>query len=257
MEELMTLSLERKPKRMKLSQEQLDKYVLLSLTDDEAATAIYEECGSDATSLLSVAEYILENIRKVSFYKEFSKRDKRAAVDNLLMQRRGFLNRRFSWTEENKKRFLYVNDNLLRSCEKAWDEAMATAAVLEERIKQNDPFLKDYEIFVTLNAYPSGGGDYKLDMFADVPRFAMSIGHSHYEIRDERGRPIAVDKTMNWNNEYFGDVFKNDYICFATHCLLDTYIWSFEDIISISSIWADVEVTHQNYIDLEPLNNYS
>ena len=246
---------------MDLSQDQMHKYVLQALTDDKAPVAIYTERGNDATSLLSVADYILDNLRELSFFKEFSGRDKKAAVKNLLRCRCKVLGRQFSWTEERKKRFLHVNSTMLNSCKRAWDEALATAAALEERIKLGNHFLKDYEIDVTINAYPSFGEedefDNVLDFFADALRYSMSIGHSHYEMRNEIGSPLEVDKTINWNDEYFGDAFRDDYICYAIHCLLDTHIWSFEDIISINTIWADVKAVHQNYVDLEPHNNHT
>jgi hypothetical protein len=242
---------------MKLSQERLEKYVHLALTDDKAPATIYAECGEDATSLLSVVDHILYNLDRVNFHKEFSQRDKVDAVKNLLRDRCWFLNRRFTWTDENRKRFLSINDALMNSCDKAWDEALAAAAALEERIRQNDPFLKDYEIDVSLDAYPSLGCEDEFDdvlaYFGESQPSIMSISHSHYEIDKNVDSQLAVDKIKNWNSEYFGDAFRNDYICYATHRLLDTQIWSFDDIISVSSIWADVVVSHQNYIDLEAI----
>jgi hypothetical protein len=57
-------------------------------------------------------------------------------------------------------------------------------------------------------------------------------------------QPMELDKSFNWNREYLGNTFENDYIGYATHKLLDTN-WSFKDIIGITTIHADVEVIHQ------------
>jgi len=268
--------------KMSLSKEKLEKYVSLSLTDKNAPQSILDEHEGDAKALLYVAEYILENEHRANFFKEFSDRDKKSAVKSLLKHRCRYLNNKFSWTEPDKHRFLYVNENLLKACETAWNEAFATALQLEERMKQNvslvwdetmktieeyerrlkicDPFLRDYEIDVSINPYPKFGPPfnededdlgYLLDYFAGLLLTDMSISHSHFEYRTEAKdwHLLNIDKTYNWN-ENIRHVLKDDYICHAMHSLLGTRIWSYEDILSIDSIWSDVKVVHQNFVPL-------
>jgi len=195
---------------MELSKEQLEKYVHLSLTDEQAAQKIVEEYNGETKALLYVADYILDNEYKASFFREFSERDKKSAVKNLLKHRRRYLNNKFSWTEPDKHRFLHVNEHLIKTCETAWNEAWATALQWEERINKGDPFLKDYEIDVAINPYPgfiaplNDNEDdlgYLSDHFAGLLLTDMSISHSHFEHRSEveDWNLIDIDKTYNWN----------------------------------------------------------
>ena len=241
---------------IELSPERLEKYVLLSLTDSTAPQTIYEECGNDEEMLLAVAGYILVNQNRAGFLKEHPEREKKEAVCNLLRFRCHCRDKNFTWTDENKRRFFRINNAFVDSCEKAWAEALATAEALEERIKQQDRFLNDYEIDIKIDAYPYPAlddeeGFEEFDAyfceFYELPRIS-SISHSSYK-DDDRTR-LFIDKTTNWNIEYFGDEFENDYICYAIHRLIDTGIWSFEDILSIKQIWADVNVAHQNCFNL-------
>ena len=243
---------------MKLSEDLLGRYSLMALKDKDAATVILDECGEDTSVLLSVAEYILENLSRASFYRDFSKREKELAVGNLLRDRCRITNSRFSWTGEKRKRFLHVNDTLINSCVIAWDEALSTAAVLEERIKQNDPFMKDFEVDVNINAYPSFGNE---DDFEDVRAVfgeelpsTASISHSNYEMSIKLDRPLDVDRRLARSMHNISEEFENVYISSSVNKMLYTKIWSYEDILSISSIWADVKATHQNYIELGAFN---
>ena len=240
---------------MKLSEDLSGRYALMALKDKDAAMVILDECGEYTNALLSVAECILENLSRASFYKDFSKREKELAVGNLLRHRCRFINSCFSWTGEKRKRFLLVNDSLINSCGIAWDEALSTAAVLEERIKQNDTFMKDFEIDVRINAYPSFGNDDDFDevqaLFGDELPSTASISHSNYEMSIKLDRPLDVDRRLECSICNISEEFENVYISSSVNRMLYTKIWSYEDIISISSIWADVKVTHQNYIELE------
>ena len=240
---------------MEIPKEQLQKYITLSLMDDMAPQEIFAECNNDESVLLLVAENILENIRRASFYKKYSKSEKENAVTNLLRFRCRYRDKHFTWTEEYRKRFLHTNNILIDSCKKAWEEAVARAQGLEHRINQNDSFLKDYEIYVNINVYPTfmNGGEtfeYTRDFFAEDLSFITAISHSHYKINFD-ALPLFVDKTKNWNTEYLGNKYERDYICYAVHRLLDTGIWCFEDVISIQRIWTDINVVHQNCFDLQ------
>ena len=176
-------------------------------------------------------------------------------LKKVLSERRRRLNADFEWTDENKARFLFVNDQLYEVSKKGWDEAKETAAALEKRIKRRDSFLKDYEIEVTLNAYPKITGpresakrvNYYLAEKANMPG-NMSISHFRYKHdKNEEHTPLMIDKKTNWNREYFNGEFENSYICYAIHWMLDTHVWSFPDILSIQEIWVDVNVAYQHW----------
>ena len=175
-------------------------------------------------------------------------------LSEVLQERRRRLNADFQWTEENRSRFLSVSRQLYEAYEKGWQEAAETAATLEKRIKQKDSFLKDYEIEVSIVAYPqiSGERDAAQAIAAYLGEETLLCAKSdisYYRKKsclDEVEKPIALDKSHNWNIEYFDGVFDNDYICYIIHVMLDTGIWSFADIISIKNICIDVNAEHQH-----------
>ena len=172
-------------------------------------------------------------------------------LDTILSKRVKKLNRNFEWTNENKQRFLKVNNTFMQVFEVAYDEALAVADELENRIKNDDKFVKDYEIKITLDTYIQDHAyddpDFKFVLVE--PKFNMlshRISHCNFSERIME-KPTYLDKSRNWNNEYFGDTFNDDYICYQIRQLLDGY-WSFYDIINIDEIWADIEYAHQYFI---------
>ena len=176
-------------------------------------------------------------------------------LTDVLSERKRRLNADFKWTEENKAQFLLINDKLFESCEKGWKEAFEIAEGLKKRIKRRDSFLKDYQIEIRINIYPKISGDVDETVTAYLGEETLrymehGIGHSYYNKHfndKDLKKSITIDKSINWNLEYFNGEFDNDYICYAIHYMLDALVWSFPDILSIEGIWVDVEVTHQYY----------
>jgi hypothetical protein len=174
-------------------------------------------------------------------------------LHDILLERAIKLNRNFEWSNENKQKFLKVNDKFMFVFEKAYNEALSVAHELENRISLNDKFIKDYEIEIKITPYMDdrfyndNSGDIGCILSEPSPinsPIYFSFGHTHYH----HEKPIYMDKSLNWNIEYFGDMFRDNYICYEIHELLDSK-WSFYDIINIKKIWADVEVIHQYYIE--------
>jgi hypothetical protein len=71
----------------------------------------------------------------------------------ILHERVKKLNIDFEWTNENKEKFINVNDKIYQTFEKAYNEAVAAANKLEARIKNNDKFIKDYEVKIEIQPY--------------------------------------------------------------------------------------------------------
>jgi hypothetical protein len=195
---------------------------------------------------------ILELLAVEIYEKSYKRND---LLDIILFERAVKLDDNFEWTNENKQKFLNVNDKFMQIFESAYNEALSSAFELESRIKNNDKFIKDYEIEIEITPYMHKQFyDDKKNNFGYVlsePESNNSIieysfGHSNYD-SEIKEKPVYLDKSMNWNIEYFGDTFNDNYICYAIHRLLDTDRWSFYDIININKIWADVEVIHQYY----------
>lgn len=97
----------------------------------------------------------------VKFYKRCSGKDlieiifETDLLRAILRRRFRKLNIGFEWTQENKKRFIEVNDKITQVFEKAYKEALSAAKDLENRLNNNDDFIKDYEIEIKLHTHTS------------------------------------------------------------------------------------------------------
>jgi hypothetical protein len=175
-------------------------------------------------------------------------------LDKILLERALKIGSTFEWTDENKQKLLKVNDKFMQVFEDAYNEAVFFANELENRINNNDKFIKDYEVEIRITPYMSdrfynddiNGNCIGYVLSEPDPHSPINFSFGHYHFQCEK--PIYLDKSLNWNREYFGDTFKDNYICYEIHKLLDSH-WSLTDIINIDKIWADVEVIHQHYIE--------
>ena len=187
----------------------------------------------------------------VHLYREKLKKHYRLDMNRILMERYLKLNDAFSWTETSKNKFLEINDKLMAVFENSYNEAVTTANELEQRIRNNDPFLKDYEIDIEIQPYIFDKNDYENDCIAlvlsepDYFPINFSIGNSHF-FNATKELPIYMDKSLNWNQLYLKGIFDNYYICYQIHTLLENH-WAFQDILNINQIWADVKVSYQHH----------
>lgn len=238
----------------RLSKEKLNEYMLLALTDEAAPQIIFSNDENGEAVLLSVAENILSCRQKAGHFENYPMHKKVSAVKRLLSYRCDIINKRFSWNDDKKKKFIRINNEILDSCEKAWCEALLVAENLEKRIRQNNSFLTDYEISVEMNAYPDFGNKNICTavktFYIDELQLRSFITISNGQYDKINYVPQFIDKSKNWNTKYFGNEFKNDYICRAVHKLLDTGIWSFEEILSLTHVWIEVNVVHERLIKL-------
>ena len=228
------------------------KKFLHGYCEDNALNGIL--AGYKVPTFVKIAGRFIYGMTHYSRKYGYTEHDMAAMIERILHERQLRLNKGFEWTEENKAKFLFVNDQIYDACVKAWEEAKETAAALEKRIKRRDSFLKDYEIEITLNIYPGIGGrgrwvsepeSYLAD--EETKLIKTNISHSHYKKDfEEKEEPILIGKNTNWNFEYPNNEFDNHYICYAIHVLLETDSWSVPDILSVEQIWVDVNVAYQH-----------
>jgi hypothetical protein len=225
--------------------ENLEKLMKLSRSIQDDAIKLYP---LEMLELLAIELYE-ESIRNKYL-------DINDLLDDILSERTTRLNSIFEWTDENKEKLLKINDTFMHVFEKAYNKAFSSAQELEKKIKKNDEFIKDYEIEINVTPYlqdkfyGAGGGigfalSEPLSGHYLLP-LNCSINHRYYP---DTSMPIYLDKTRNWNIEYFDNIFVDNYIGYAIHALLDTGIWSFHDIINIAKIQADIEITYQYYTE--------
>ena len=204
---------------------------------------------------------ILENLA-VKLYEEYLKNGIRKIggtdlLDIILSERVAKIHRHFEWTGENEEKLLKVNEEIMKTFKKAYNEAVSVLNELDKRKKNNDDFIMDYDVTVRSHFYMEDenyqdkNGSIGFVLSEPISGFSpieYFLGHSTSQI-NLKDIPIYLDKEKNWNSEYFNNEFNDKYICYAIHELLDTDRWSFYDIIGIKKICAEVEIKHQ-YINL-------
>lgn len=166
--------------------------------------------------------------------------------NRILHERAKKMNDAFEWTDENRRKLLIVNEKFMRACEDVYNRALSIANNMDS-IKQSDDDYIDIEINIT----PYLENPFTFDFISSEfhPHFiALWFSFGYLSYNDDE--PIYLDRSQNWNIEYFGDVFKDDYICYAIHELLDRH-WSFSDIINIERICTDIEITHERFVEVD------
>jgi len=166
----------------------------------------------------------------------------------------------FEWTQENREKIVEVSDKFMREFKLAYDEAKKQAEILEERIKNGDPFVNDYEMEINLSFGFSDiiekcddeKDDYDEDFYCFVENSTTIkcylCGHSGYSEKyfDEENEPIYLSKELNWNIEIFPkDWDENMYVSYAVHQLVCDGILSFQDFVKIDRFFSEVVVNIQ------------
>jgi hypothetical protein len=222
--------------------------ILRSMTDYHEQHDELEKYPVETLELLAVGIYEKHFKRRMD-YIDYN------ILELILHVRVIMLNKNFIWTTENVDKFLKISEKFIEIFEKAYREAKSAIIGLEKRIQADDPFLKDYEVEIKLTPYLQDRNEEINDRFNFVlsePHGQDSLifyfSHCHYNGQINE-IPVYIDRSKNWNFERFNEKFKNYYVSYAVHELLDTYMWSFYDILKIHTIWADVKIEHQHFIE--------
>jgi hypothetical protein len=182
-------------------------------------------------------------------------------LGKILREREHKLNFYFEWTDENQKKLLAVNEMFLNAWEKTLAETKSIMCTLENQIADKNDFLTDYEIRIKIIPYLLSDKDDIDDSetvfdellseeFIEECYLSEHFSHCHFErYKDSDSR--YIDRSFNWNLEYFDHIFDRHYIGLSIHQLLDTHIWSFYDILRINRIWSDINVTYQSEMYLK------
>ena len=178
---------------------------------------------------------------------------------NIMLARRRKLNRKFRWTEENKKRVVKVSDGFL----KAWEEGIAKAKAMLDFLyeKDRDSFKKTKKAQITL--YPEilievENGKLYANHLYDVitsylnPEFELNMFIEYDpETKDEEKlhKDIFICRDLSWNIEGFGDLELQDcYSSYSLHVLYSHNNWANEDVLKVNNIITEVRITYEDNI---------
>ena len=206
----------------------------------------------DIKTLEQLALELYENSIFIDFPEEFIV----SIMDSILFERSSKLDINHVWTDENVKEIARVSELFASASEKACLYAKSIADKLEQE-KANKSFLTDYEIEIQLTPYLKGykEAENKCCSFLDILCKPICTDFEYILTCDYDDNKF-FDRTENWNEEFFNrdkdgnplNCFKDKYISYAIHELLDTGTWSYQDIINITEICAEVKVKYKSFI---------
>jgi Leucine-rich repeat (LRR) protein len=184
----------------------------------------------------------------------FASNNDKDVFKDIMRERYCRLNRKFKWTDENKKRIAKVSDEFLNAWEDSFAKAKTMIEALYEKEQGKNPFGNE-RYWIELTLYPEILQDedddkeinqpyYKMTSYLN-PGLNMIIKYDPLTKSEEDFRKnINISRDLSWNIEGFGDIdLKDYYICYALHELYSHNEWAFEDIPKINNILCEVEIT--------------
>ena len=174
-------------------------------------------------------------------------------LHDILQARKRRLNANFKFTPKNISRFIKINDMLADRFKKARREARPLMKKLEQRIKDKDSFLNDYEIEMQIKPIIATKTVFMQPEFYEVLEDVIyhrrrCLIRNRSALRSYfRDDEYSAPDHRNWakHTVVLGDVFAKHHICFLMHELCEHPYWSLPDILKIKLIWAGVEISHR------------
>jgi hypothetical protein len=142
-----------------------------------------------------------------------------------------------------------INQKLKILQDKLLSEAIKLDKALHVRVEDKNDLLDDYEIqikvcFVLKEDHPNFKEnddnivtqihEYLTNISKDAPSYPWRWNDNHNEYRGWRDHPL-----------------KDEHHCWWFHCLYDHNNLEFSDILTIGSIWSDINVYYQYYDSLK------
>ena len=196
----------------------------------------------------------LETLLRSAPYHNSASAGEKEVFKDIMMVRRNMLNRKFKWTEENKKRIVKVSDEFTKAWEDGYSKAKTMLETLYKKEKDKKSFKDNYAAEIIL--HPDVVREEEDGIFTD-PLFDSIISYLNLEVElniyvsydpetkneDSFRRSIYIKRDLSWNIEGFGDIELEDYyICYALHILYSHNEWAFEDIPKINRIAVEVRI---------------
>ena len=185
---------------------------------------------------------------------------------SILAIRRGKLDCKYFWNEENIKRLLEVNNRFIKCWEIGFVEAKAKMNLLYEQMMRKDSFLKDYEVCINLQpqilVWDDSSKEYEcpdnsifdvLDYMLYLVRMEIRMNNVYNPATGDDSKFYKngyINRATSWNIESFDTMeLSEHYISYALHKLCDNY-WAIEDILKINQIHIEVNVSYQSSTEI-------
>lgn len=210
-----------------------------SINDSKADTALLG--NYTVGDLRELAVYLHSN------YEDYPPKTVKKLLRGILITQCRLINQNFTWSDENKTRGLEVNEKLNQAIQEADEKLVKTFDEINKKMNNPDSFMKDFEVKINSSCFIEYNKDKDgLSKILENPKV------TRLDIGDIFRKPeICSDESDIWKSEYFNGEFDSDYIGYAIQALLDTHIWSIQDIIEIETVWTDVRVVYQSSKSIE------
>jgi leucine-rich repeat protein SHOC2 len=193
-------------------------------------------------------------------YRALSREELKGVFNHTMLIRMHKLNRKFKWTEENKKRVVEVSDKFLEAWEDGFAKAKLMLETLYKKEKDKDSFHENYTAEIVLHPEILFDDDEKYEKVYDtITGYLNADFELSFQIRlkqsansliideDHFKEYIGINRDLSWNIEGFGDIDLQDhYICYALHILYSHNHWAFKDILKINNIITEVKISCGN-----------
>jgi hypothetical protein len=192
-------------------------------------------------------------------------------LEMLMEKRRDKLNKNFIWTNENRERIIQLNDKFYQSFKKAYNEALLVSDEMEKRSSGDFWINRDYALAIVITPecnifYGSIRNDRKIYMillhfqeryFGFANFHDIIKGQIIYDFEFEpdgylNNTPEYIDKEIKKQKKsknkrkYFRHHFNKILLNEAFSDLINGG-WSYQDIVNIDSVYADVFIRRSFY----------
>jgi hypothetical protein len=187
--------------------------------------------------------------------------EKHRKLTSLLVERANRLNYKFAWTRDAIDKFVYLNEEIISSCEKANVEARSIIEACNQRIKAKDAFLNDFEIRIVLLPFilqkNEKTGGYSEPVDGSIDDFLNFCMQDDTGLNFDPRRNFDTDEILylqryeDWRDTTLWPGSENFKMCYGMHVLMYHIAeLSIPDILRIKDIWAEVQVRYQHFLSV-------
>ena len=125
----------------------------------------------------------------------------------------------------------------------AIDETHSEAIKIYEKNKNRKTFFHRYYYpyhYLDISLSPLIKGGDAIDSSA----YRVSNHHRINYMVGGSSEGLYLNRKLNWNREFLDNQFDDHYIGYCIHELLETCVWSFQDLLNIEEIWTRIVGTY-------------
>jgi hypothetical protein len=172
--------------------------------------------------------------------------EKRDFLESIMGTRSVKYTNLFPLTEEYIDRYLLLNQKIMDCFERSRNEAGAIAKIMEQRLKNKDEYFNDYSLEIKIEITELGDSNNSAKTTIEDVLFALL---DDYIMRT--GYCSGTDSST-WDDDW-SDLcglpqsrLRGQNICYGMHELWEHTVMSWQDIIGIKEIVANVTVKYQH-----------